>query len=215
MKKNKLFAGLLAAAMLTAALPGAAFAAHDGLLIAPRPENVTIAPRPENPLISPNPDAPMTRGQLVTRLWEQSGKPVVNFLLQFEDVTEGTDEAEAIRWAVSEQLAAGYGDGKFGAADPVTREQLATVVYHYVQKFGMGFQGSWMFYLPAEDKGDIAEWAFEPIMWLVAGRLLDGDSKLLPQEQLTVAQADALLTGVTQRAAEKGVDFADYGKTEQ
>ena len=225
---KKYMAGILAAAMMTSALSCAAFAG-EAPETSERPMNVTIAQRPNHPLISPRPDTPviapnpdltiapnpaaeMTRGMLITRLWEMSGKPVVNYLMQFEDVTEGAADAEAIRWAASEQLAGGYGNGSFGPNDVLSREQMATIVYRYVQKFDMGFQGAWMFLMPYADRDAVHKWAFEPVMWMVSSRLFDTEKeKLAPQGTVTQGEADALLQGLTQIAAEKNVDFSQYG----
>ena len=48
------------------------------------------------------------------------------------DVPEDADFAEAIRWATSEGLVVGYGNGSFGPGDSVSREQLVTILWRYV-----------------------------------------------------------------------------------
>lgn len=77
------------------------------------------------------PEATLTRAMLVTILWRQAEKPVVNYLMQFSDVPEGQWYSEAVRWAASEKLVAGYGDGRFGANDPITQEQLNLIFQRY------------------------------------------------------------------------------------
>ncbi len=52
------------------------------------------------------PEATLTRAMLVTILWRQAEKPVVNYLMQFSDVPEGQWYSEAVRWAASETLVA-------------------------------------------------------------------------------------------------------------
>ena len=47
------------------------------------------------------PEATLTRAMLVTILWRQAEKPVVNYLMQFSDVPEGQWYSEAVRWAAS------------------------------------------------------------------------------------------------------------------
>ena len=71
------------------------------------------------------PEAPLTRAMLVTILWRQAKKPVVNYLMRFSDVPENQWYSEAVRWAASEQLVGGYGDGRFGANDPITQAHLS------------------------------------------------------------------------------------------
>lgn len=77
------------------------------------------------------PEAPLTRAMLVTILWRQAKKPVVNYLMRFSDVPENQWYSEAVRWAASEQLVGGYGDGRFGANDPITQAHLSLIFQRY------------------------------------------------------------------------------------
>ena len=81
-----------------------------------------------------DPETTLTRAMLVTILWRQAEKPVVNYLMQFSDVPEGQWYSEAVRWAASEQLVAGYGDGRFGTNDPITQEQLKLIFQRYTDQ---------------------------------------------------------------------------------
>ena len=78
-----------------------------------------------------NPEGTTTRGQIVTILWRLSGSPVVNYLMDFDDVDPAAYYAEAIRWATSEGVVTGYCNGLFGTNDPITREQLAVMLHRY------------------------------------------------------------------------------------
>ena len=80
------------------------------------------------------PEDTLTRAMLVTVLWRQAEKPVVNYLMQFSDVPEGQWYSEAVRWAASETLVAGYGDGRFGTNDPITQEQLDLIFQRYTDR---------------------------------------------------------------------------------
>ncbi len=112
------------------------------------------------------PNGTVTRAQMVMVLWNMSDKPVVNYYMTYSDVTEGIWYSEAIRWATSEGIVGGYGNGKFGPNDPITREQMAAMIYRYEQKYGDGgFTGEWMYRLPYTDLDQISDWAFEPVAW--------------------------------------------------
>ena len=74
----------------------------------------------------------LTRAELVSMIHEKAGKPVVNYAMDYTDVPEDADFAEAIRWATSEGLVVGYGNGSFGPGDSVSREQLVTILWRYV-----------------------------------------------------------------------------------
>ena len=205
--KQKIFAGALSVLVLAGALSNATLAAE------PSPDGPSTPPVLISAPIAPQPETEVTRAAVISRLWELSGKPVVNYLLPFEDVAGGTEQAEAIRWAASEKIANGYDNGLFGAEDSVTREQLAAFVYRYVQKFDMGFHGAWMFLMPYSDRAEVGEWAFEPVQWMVSSKLFDPDmEKLEPQKAVTAEEADIFFAALSALAEEKNIDFAQYGK---
>lgn len=211
--KHRILAGTLTVLLLLGVTSTAAFAAEYAPVIAPTP---VIAPAPVIAPIAPNPASEVTRAQVVSYLWELSGKPVVNYAMQFDDVTADTDSAEAIRWAAAEKIANGYGNNKFGPTDAVTREQLATIVYNYVKKFGMGFTGSWMFLMPYADRADVREWAFEPVMWMVANKLFGSEmEQLQPQQAVNQAEATEFFESLATLAQDKNVDFSQYGEVKK
>ena len=80
------------------------------------------------------PEDTLTRAMLATILWRQAEKPVVNYLMRFSDVPEGQWYSEAVRWAASEKLVAGYGDGRFGTNDPITQAQLNLIFQRYTDQ---------------------------------------------------------------------------------
>ena len=123
------------------------------------------------------PDVTVSRAQMVTVLWNLRGQPVVNFYMTYSDVTEGTWYAEAVRWATSEGIVSGYGNGAFGPNDPISREQMAAMIYHYEQKYGDGgFTGNWMYRLPFTDLDQISDWAFESVAWCNMHDVISGKS---------------------------------------
>ncbi len=80
------------------------------------------------------PESTLTRAMLVTILWRQAQKPVVNYLMRFSDVPAGQWYSEAVRWAASEKLVGGYGDGRFGTNDPITQEHLDLIFQRHTDK---------------------------------------------------------------------------------
>ena len=142
-----------------------------------------------------SPDGAVTRGQIVTILWRLAGSPVVNFAMDFSDVTEETWCAEAIRWAAAEGIAQGFDDGSFGQDRVVTREQLAAFLYREVQRQGGGFTGMWYFPLNYPDIGELGEFADEAMHWCVMTGVLQGtaDGRLAPKDTADRAQLSAIL----------------------
>lgn len=142
-----------------------------------------------------SPDKALTRGQAVTILWRLEGSPVVNYAMNFSDVTENTDCAEAVRWAASRGIAQGYSSGAFGVSDPVTREQFAALLYRCAQSKGQGFTGTWAFPLNYPDAQQVSGFAYEPLCWLTMSGVISGTNSgmLNPQGTATRAQAVVML----------------------
>ena len=78
-----------------------------------------------------SPDTTMSRSMLATVLYRAEGSPATTSNETFSDVGSGTWYTDAVAWASSEGFMAGYGNGRFGTDDPVTREQLATILWRY------------------------------------------------------------------------------------
>ena len=138
-----------------------------------------------------NPDGATSRAMLAAILWRLEGSPVVNYAMNFADVEEGQWYTEAIRWAASEGIVTGYGDGAFGTNDSITREQFAVMLYRYA-----GAQPASGTLSAFRDGSAVSDWAAEAVGWAVEAGLITGTgdgSALTPQGQATRAQAAVLL----------------------
>ena len=144
-----------------------------------------------------SPEGTTTRGQIVTILWRLSGSPVVNYLMDFDDVDPAAYYAEAIRWATSEGIAGGYGGGVFGPDDPITREQLAVMLYRYAQHEGCDVSiGEDTNILSYADAFTVSEYAVSALQWACGAGIISGTgdgSTLTPQGEATRAQAATVL----------------------
>lgn len=74
------------------------------------------------------PDLPASRAMLVTALHRMAGSPSAADA-GFPDIPEGIWYASGAAWAAGAGLVNGYSDGRFGGDDPVTREQLAAILW--------------------------------------------------------------------------------------
>lgn len=144
-----------------------------------------------------NPEGTTTRGQIVTILWRLSGSPVVNYLMDFDDVDPAAYYGEAIRWATSEGIAGGYGGGRFGPNDPITREQLAVMLHRYAQHEGCDVSiGEDTNILSYADAFTVSEYAVAALQWACGAGIISGTgdgSTLTPQGEATRAQAATVL----------------------
>ena len=138
------------------------------------------------------PNTATTRGMIVSILHRLEDSPVVNDLMTFDDVADGEWYAEAVRWAASENIVAGFEDNTFGPNDPITREQLAAILYNYAQRKGMDVSARTS--LDAYNDQP-SEWANDVMEWAVAEGLISGTSAttLDPQGTATRAQVAAIL----------------------
>ena len=73
-----------------------------------------------------------TRAQTVTFLWRMAGKPSVgNAKNKFKDVKQGDYFYDAVIWASSMKIVAGYSDGTFKPSGKCARRQMVTFLYKY------------------------------------------------------------------------------------
>ena len=132
----------------------------------------------------------LSRAQLAQILFNKEGRPVVNYLLQYGDVSTGTWYTEAVRWATSQGIVGGYGNGNFGPNDPITREQLAVMLWRY-----SGSPAATNKELHFNDADEIDGYALEALRWAVENGIINGKGGgiLDPQGLVTRAQVAQML----------------------
>ena len=142
-----------------------------------------------------DPDGTTTRAMVVTMLWRLEGEPEASRAAGFADVPADTWYTEAVAWAAENGIVPGYDADTFGPDDPVTREQLATILYRYAKDKGYGFTGFWSFRLDFDDADEVSDWAYEAMCWMVMEGVIQGmgNNKLAPKSNATRAQVAAML----------------------
>lgn len=147
------------------------------------------------------PNDTLTRAQLTQILYHKEGLPSVSSDSGFVDVTKDRWYAKAVSWAAQNGIAAGYGGGRFGPNDSITREQLAVILWRYAQKTGSGSIQNGTEILRFPDTGDVADWAKEAMTWAVDREIIRGKSGVLdPKGSATRAEAAAMLRRYCERA---------------
>ena len=146
------------------------------------------------------PDQTLTRGEMTSILWKLAGSPqVAADAAGFVD-TAGADCAGAVAWAADNGVVSGYGDSRFGPADPVTREQMSLMLLRYAQYAGMDTAQGGMTVREFADYDQIAGYALEAVAWTVEAGLLTGNSSdtLAPGQAATRVQTAQALLALSQ-----------------
>lgn len=146
-----------------------------------------------------SPNGMTTRAQIVTILWRLVDSPAGEAPVDFADVDPAAWYGEAVRWAAGQGIVGGYGNGSFGPNDPVTREQLAAILYRFAQHMGYDTEGQ-ADLSGFTDLAQVSTYAREAMAWCVDAGLLSGTSPttLSPRGQATRAQTAAVLMRLCQ-----------------
>lgn len=141
-----------------------------------------------------SPDQLITRAMFLTFLYRIEGQPQVNGVT-FLDVRSDSWYADPVSWARENQLVFGYGDGRFGPEDVLTREQMITILYRYAEFRGydLTIDGT----LPSfTDVSECSAYAVLALRWAVSFHIINGtgENMVSPQADVTRAQIAALLT---------------------
>ena len=137
----------------------------------------------------------ISRGQIVTILWRLEGSPAASDS-SFSDVASDSYYAKAVAWAAENGIVTGYSDTTFGPNDPITREQLAAILYRYAQYKGVDVSvGEDTNILDFDDAQSISSYAVPAIQWAVGSGVISGTSEftLDPQGITSRAQAATML----------------------
>lgn len=151
-----------------------------------------------------SPDSNMTRAMFVTvlgRLYQSRGGQLAPFLAdlnQFYDIDKDAYYGNALGWALDCGLIDGYGDGRFGPNDPITREQMCKIIAAFVsllqEEQGLVVE-SFQVMLDFPDLREISVWAMNGVELCVSLGLVGGydDSCFHPMNHASRAQVATIL----------------------
>ncbi len=137
-----------------------------------------------------SPDAYMTRGMFAVVLHNYENNPEFKTEGQFSDVAPNSWHNEAISWLYDKGIVSGYENGKFGAEDNITREQLVTLFYRYAGN--PQYSGTDIRF---EDAADISEYAKDAMLWALENNIINGkgENRLDPKGTATRAECAAII----------------------
>ena len=138
----------------------------------------------------------MTRGMFVTVLYRLDGEPATAPDDQFSDVQEPAQYYyQAVAWASASNIVRGYPDGTFRPNDPVTREQIAAIMFRYAEYADSDMSAPGSLSDLFTDSDDVSDYALAAMVWAVSRNVINGSNgKLLPQDTATRAQVAQIVS---------------------
>ena len=146
------------------------------------------------------PDGSIKRGDFMLMLYRATGEPAAPAGNSFSDVSADKYYAAAIRWAASQGIALGNGDGTFDPEATLTREQGFTFLYRALRVLDVPHTAGDPALLDGfSDAASISAYAIQPTATLLHMSIVSGSGGALdPQGSLTRAQMAKILNSALQ-----------------
>jgi hypothetical protein len=140
-----------------------------------------------------DPNGNTSRAMIATILWRLEGSPKADDST-YTDVASGVWYSTAIGWAEDNNIVTGYGDGTFGPNNPITREQMAAILFRYAQykKYDVSATSTLSSFT---DTDQISAYAVDAMRWANGAGLITGvtETTIVPKGMATRAQVAAIL----------------------
>ena len=149
------------------------------------------------------PELTTTRAMMITLLYRMEGSPAMDetsWGYPYRDVEPDAWYTAPVYWARMSGIMNGYSDEAFGPEDPLTREQMATILYRYAQYKGIDTSAVGDL-SPYSDALQVSSWAKEAVGWANAEGIINGtsDTTLSPGGSATRVQAAQVLMNYRER----------------
>lgn len=145
----------------------------------------------------------LARAQFAVILYRMEGTPTIEYTNKFPDVEKDVWYTNAILWAAENGIVTGYSDtGKFGPADYITREQMATMMYRYAKYKQLDTtKSNELDSFP--DGKNVQEFAVDGMKWctaegIITGKVQEGKPNTLePQGKTSRAECATIISRYT------------------
>ena len=141
------------------------------------------------------PNSTMTRAMLVTVLYRAAGSPEMTVTTNFTDLDPNSYYYNAVVWANAMGVVTGTSEKTFSPDAPVTREQIAVILYRYAGLSG-NTEGAADTNLDIyTDRNQLGDYAVRGMSWAVGRGIVTGTSPttLSPVSPATRAQVVVML----------------------
>lgn len=152
-----------------------------------------------------SPDVTTSRAMVVQILYNYAGNGEKCVSCGFADVPDGKWFSDAVNWAATNDIVSGMGNGKFSPNDPVTREQVAAILYRFAAKNGADIETK-ADLSGYPDAAKVSSWATDAMQWAVGIGIISGTGKgeLNPLGKASRAEVASLLLRFTDWLGQNG-----------
>ncbi len=116
-----------------------------------------------------SPEYTLNRATIVMTLWRLAGKPIADTDITFDDL-ENDWYTAAMKWAISEGIILGYGDGTCRPLAEITHEQVVAIFHRFAKYMDTDDD----IVTPMIPQCNYSEWAENDVLWAITNNLFDG-----------------------------------------
>ncbi|MBR4720577.1 MAG: S-layer homology domain-containing protein [Clostridia bacterium] len=145
------------------------------------------------------PETEITRGMFAYAIYNREGLPETKTKNKFSDVKDDSYYKNAIAWATDNGIVSGYDGKNYGPDDPITREQMVTILWRYAKFKDYDVSVSKDTNISDfNDSENISDWAADATLWTVGDGIIRGfeDVTIRPQNSASRAQLAVILNKI-------------------
>ena len=133
------------------------------------------------------PDSDVTRAMFVTVIYRMENEPQTG-KCAFTDVESGSYYENAVAWTNENGIVSGISEDCFAPNEPITREQMAAIIYRYAAFKGYDITTSSN--TSYTDNDNISDYAKDAVIWAAEKTVMTGntDGSFAPKANTTRAQ---------------------------
>lgn len=173
------------------------------------------------------PDQQLTRAQIVAILHRLAGSPDVGYLGCFQDVSTDAWYSHPVAWAYEKGIIHGTSGTTFSPSSKITREQLAVIIYNYLQSEGIELEDAENARWRMKDCWSVSYYAEDGVVMVCESGLMNPDQQCNFNPQSGVTRADAAVVFMRLNKALSGerltgmlipntkIDFSTYSQKEK
>ena len=143
------------------------------------------------------PEDKITRGELVNILYCISGEGKVYDVTDYEDISMDSWYHNAVQWASEMGIVYGVGDMKYSPNEYITREDISTILYRYVDVMEYDYKDIYSMHI-FDDSENISHYAKDAVVKLQQWGIINGmgNNKFVPKGYATRAQCCKMIAEI-------------------